>query len=174
MKKNLLTVLILALLIVNIALTAVMMISVSGTNKKTAALVETIATVMDLELTDQSKFTATTTEVSMADTTVYSLSSMTIGLALENPDDKTVHMVTEIALSLNNKHDDYETLGAAVVNGDYAPIIQDVIISVISAHTETYCNNNREALKKEVLEAIQSRLQSDVVYDVSFSSVVFG
>ena len=48
MKKNLLTVLILALLIVNIALTAVMMISVSGTNKKTAALVETIATVMDL------------------------------------------------------------------------------------------------------------------------------
>ncbi len=174
MKKNLLTVLILALLIVNIALTAVMMISVSGTNKKTAALVETIATVMDLELTDQSKFQATTADVSMADTTVYSLDSMTIVLASESADEKTVHMVTEIALSLNTAHDDYETLGASVVNGDYAPIIKDVINTVIGAHTENFCRNNRDALKKEVLEAIQNKLGSDVVFDVAFSSVVFG
>ena len=38
MKKNLLSILILVLLIVNIALTSVMMISVISTNKKTAAL----------------------------------------------------------------------------------------------------------------------------------------
>ena len=35
MKKNLMTVLILALLIVNIALTGVMLVSIVGTNKKT-------------------------------------------------------------------------------------------------------------------------------------------
>ena len=51
MKKNLLTIVILALLLVNIALTAVMMISVTTTNNKTANLVTTIATVMNLELT---------------------------------------------------------------------------------------------------------------------------
>ena len=38
MKKNLMTVLILALLIVNIALTGVMLVSIVGTNKKTAQL----------------------------------------------------------------------------------------------------------------------------------------
>ena len=50
MKKNLLTILILALVIVNLTLTVITMISVTGTNKKTAALVDTIATVLNLEL----------------------------------------------------------------------------------------------------------------------------
>ena len=50
MKKNLLSILILVLLIVNIALTVVMMISVTGTNKKTGELVTSIATVLNLEL----------------------------------------------------------------------------------------------------------------------------
>lgn len=51
MKKNLMTVLILALLIVNIALTGVMLVSIVGTNKKTAQLVDNITTAMNLELT---------------------------------------------------------------------------------------------------------------------------
>ena len=51
MKKNLMTVLILALLIVNIVLTSVMLISIVGTNKKTAQLVDNITTAMNLELT---------------------------------------------------------------------------------------------------------------------------
>lgn len=52
MKKNLLSILILALLIVNIALTAVMMVSVIGTNSKTGELVSSIAAVMNLEYYD--------------------------------------------------------------------------------------------------------------------------
>ena len=49
MKKNLLSVLILVLMIVNIAMSAVMMISVTGTNQKTAALMDSIGTAMNLE-----------------------------------------------------------------------------------------------------------------------------
>ena len=48
MKKNLISVIILALLIVNIVLTAIMMFSVTGASKKTAALVDDIAMVLDL------------------------------------------------------------------------------------------------------------------------------
>ena len=44
MKKNLISVIILALLIVNIVLTAIMMFSVTGASKKTAALVDNIGT----------------------------------------------------------------------------------------------------------------------------------
>ncbi len=51
MKKNLMTVLILALLVVNIVLTSVMLVSIVGTNKKTAQLVDNITTAMNLELT---------------------------------------------------------------------------------------------------------------------------
>ena len=53
MKKNLISVLILALLVVNLALTAIMMFSVTSASKKTAALVDNIATALNLELTAQ-------------------------------------------------------------------------------------------------------------------------
>ena len=50
MKKNLLSVLILVLMIVNIALSAVMMTNVISTNKKTAELMDSIGVAMNLEL----------------------------------------------------------------------------------------------------------------------------
>ena len=71
MKKNLLSVLILVLLIVNIALTSVMMISVIGTNKKTAELVTSIATVMNLEL--YSPGGTAVTDVPLAETDTYTM-----------------------------------------------------------------------------------------------------
>ena len=66
MKKNLLSILILVLLLVNIALTSVMMISVIGTNKKNAELVTSIAAVMNLELIGPSGIA--NVEVPLADT----------------------------------------------------------------------------------------------------------
>ena len=52
MKKNLISIIILALLIVNIVLTAIMMFSVTTTNRKTAALVGDIASAISLDLGD--------------------------------------------------------------------------------------------------------------------------
>ena len=49
MKRNLLSVLVLALLVVNIVLTAVLMFSVVGTNNKVAALVTDIGTILQLD-----------------------------------------------------------------------------------------------------------------------------
>ena len=79
MKKSLMTVLILALLIVNIVLTSVMLISIVGTNKKTAQLVDNITTAMNLELTVPGAESAA--NVSLTDTEVYNISdTMTIPL----------------------------------------------------------------------------------------------
>ena len=50
MKKNLLSVLILVLMLVNIALSAVMMTNVISTNQKTAELMDSIGAAMNLEL----------------------------------------------------------------------------------------------------------------------------
>ena len=51
MKKNLLSILILTLLIINIALTSIMMFGMMSSVKSTSALVGTIAAVLNLELT---------------------------------------------------------------------------------------------------------------------------
>lgn len=81
MKKNLISVIILALLIVNIVLTAIMMFSVTGASKKTAALVDNIATALNLELSSGTEGAGAEEAVSMADTETYSFAEpMTIPL----------------------------------------------------------------------------------------------
>ena len=99
MKKNLISVIILALLIVNIALTAIMMFSVTGASKKTAALVDDIATVLDLELASKEGKPA----VAMTDTETYSISdSMTVPLKKSEGDDKDHYCIVSITLSKSN------------------------------------------------------------------------
>ena len=84
MKRNLLSILILALLIVNIALTAVMMLTFNSTFSKTAALVNDIAGVLDLEVNGPvTNYDGSSGEVSLEDTVTYDLpDSMTIPLAV--------------------------------------------------------------------------------------------
>ena len=51
-KKNLLSIAILALLIVNVVLTSVMLFSVNGTMKKSAALIDSISVALKLEMNE--------------------------------------------------------------------------------------------------------------------------
>ena len=89
MKKNLLSIIILALLVVNIVLSAIMMISVTSASKKTAALVADISTIIGLEIDGVEK-TGVVGAVSQADTTVYDLTDeMTI--PLKNGEDGKAH-----------------------------------------------------------------------------------
>lgn len=174
MKKNLMTVLILALLVVNIVLTSVLMFSVIGTNKKTNELVSNIATVMNLELTEPGGETEKL-QVSMKDTAVYNIDgAMTIPLMAEpdSRDSKQGYIRFEIALSMNTKHDDYKTYGEEI--DARASLIKDAITSVVSAHTESECRDDFEGLKEEILEAVQELFQSDFIYQIAISEVQFG
>ena len=170
MKKNLLTVLILALLIVNIVLTSIMMFSVTSTNKKTAELVTNIATAMSLELTVPGEEEKEV--ISMADTDVFSLTdAMTVPLKSE--DDTTRYMVFEVAFSLNMKHEDYEIYGGENM-ATRESLIKDAVSSVVMSRTENECRNDIEGLKAEILKAVQELFQSDFIYDVSISEPKFG
>ena len=81
MKKNLLSIIILALLIVNLVMTSVMMISVTGTNEKTAAIVTDIASVLKLELNQGTETGESAEAVSLENTEAYDLpDEMTIPL----------------------------------------------------------------------------------------------
>ena len=76
MKKNLISIIILALLIVNIVLTAIMMFSVTGTATKTSALVDNITRALNLELTAKGDDGASAVPIS--DIATYDIAEMTI------------------------------------------------------------------------------------------------
>lgn len=169
MKKNLLTVLILALLIVNIVLTSIMMFSVTSTNKKTADLVTNIATALNLELRVPGE--EDSTRVSLADTAVFNVTEpMTIALASE--DGKQNYIVFDVAFSMNTQHEDYKTYGATIA--DRESLIKDVITSVVGAHTAAECRDDFESIKAEILKKVQELFQSDFIYNVAISGIKFG
>ena len=166
MKKNLMTVLILALLVVNIVLTSVMLVSIVGTNKKTAQLVDNITTTVPGD--------EETTNVALTDTEVYNIAdSMTIPLKSE-AGAKQDYIMFDVSLSINKKHKDYKTYGSSDTLASYENLIKDAITATVSAHTEDECREDMEGLKEEILKSVQDLFQSDFIYKVAISGVKFG
>ncbi len=169
MKKNLLSLVILSLLVVNIVLTAVMLFSVLSTNKKTAAIVTDIAGILQLELNSGGDGAGA---VSIADTEVYAIAEQTISLEKEEGDTKDHFAVVSMSLSINMKHEDYEAYGADVVNKE--DLIKSEIISVISSYTATEARlpEVQEKMCDEILERVQNLYGSTFIYKVSFSNIM--
>ncbi len=172
MKKNLISIIILALLIVNIVLTAIMMFSVTGASKKTAALVDNIATALDLELVSDQE--AEVEEmVSMADTETYSFAEpMTIPLKKGEGDDKDHYCIVSITLAINIKADGYNDYGSDL--SKHEGLIKDEINSVFANYTMEEARSNQEQIKQEILERIQTMFDSQFIYNVSFGDIMFG
>ena len=89
MKKNLLSVIILALLVVNLALTGVMMFSTVSANKKTVALVDQIAAILNMEVKPELD-TESAKEVSILDTDTYNIADEMV-ITLKKGEDGAEH-----------------------------------------------------------------------------------
>ena len=167
-----LSVLILALLIVNVALTSIMMFTMMGTNKKTAKLIDGISTALSLEITDPSEEGAEAeAEVAMEDIKVYQIpDQLTIGLA-KGADGKAHYCVVSISLSLNTKDPNYEKYNATL--GDNVDMIKDKIFQVVGSHTIEEAESNTDGLREEILEAIQQMYGSKFVYNIVFRDIMF-
>lgn len=170
MKKNLISVIILALLVVNLVLTAIMMFSVTGAARTTASLVNDIATALNLELEAQTG-DAGVPAVPMEDIEVYSLSeAMTI--PLKRGEDETDHYcLLSVSFSINIKADGYKTYGS-----DLSPqedLIKGEINSIFAQYTIEEARANEEQIKAEILTRVQKMFDSDFIFNVSFSSVMY-
>lgn len=167
MKRNLLSVLILALLIVNVILTSIMMVNVTQTNRKTAELVGNIAAVLNLELNPMGEDEM----IPMEQLEVYDISSsMTIPLRSE--DDKSHYVVFNVSFSLNTKGEGYKKYGGENF-ASYESLIKDAISSTVSQYTVDECIDNEkfEAIRKEILKSVKALFvgENEFIYKVAIS-----
>lgn len=170
MKKNLMSVIILALLIVNIALTGVMLFSVTSTNKATADLIGRISGAMDMELssTDGTAFKQT---VPIENVVTHDIEdTMTIRLK-QDEDGQDHYIMIAVTLSMDSKHDDYKTYGSNV--GERESLIKSEIISVVGQFTMAEAQADEDGLKQAILERIQNMYGSDFIYKVDFRDVKY-
>ena len=171
MKKNLLSVVILALLVVNLILTGIMMFSCVSANKKTAALVNDIASVLDLELTGGGSNTEEVAAVSVADTEIYNIAdAMTVALR-PSEDGKEHYCMCEVSFSMNKTHEDYETMSPMVATQDSK--IRSIIIGVIGGYTKEEAQANQKAIENAILEQVQQMFGSNFIYEAYFRDVKF-
>lgn len=172
MKKNLLTILILAMLIVNLILTGVIMFSTVSANRKTVALVNSIATVLNLETGTTADGAGADTEevsVSMADTEMYDIAdAMTIALK-KGADGETHYAMVEVSLSMNTKDKGYKSYGATMSTKE--SLIKSEIIDVISSYTKEEAEADKKGIEEAILKRIQDMFDSQFVYDVAFRSI---
>lgn len=167
MKKNLISVLILALLVVNLVLTAMMMFTTMGAVKKTSALVTSIATVLNIEL-DEGK-EETVEEITLADLITHDVpDTLTIPLK-KGEDGKDHYYLVNVSLMLNSKHEDYETYGATIQDS----IIKSIVIEVIGSHTLDEAKADPEGMREEILTKIQEAYGSTFIYKIAFSNIMY-
>lgn len=168
MKKNLLSIIILALLVVSIVLQALTMVSVTSATSKISDLVADISTVIGIDI-EGLENSGTSSSVSMADTQVYDITDLTIPLKATEGDSTTHYAVGTVSLSMNTTHEDYATYGDSETFATREGLVKDVIFSVFANYTMQDAQTNSAAIKEEILQGIQDLFGSDFIYNVSFS-----
>lgn len=170
MKKNLISILILALMVVNVVLTAIMMFSVTSTAKKTGKLVTNIAAALNLELESKEEKPDDST-VAIADSVPYDIEDkLTIPLK-KSEDGKSHYCLVKVSFYMNSKHEDYATYSGSIDAN--LSLIKNAIIDVFGSYTMDEAQGNPEAIKQDILKELQKLYGSTFIYKVAFSDIMY-
>lgn len=168
MKKNLLTVFILALVLCNFVLTAILVFSIVPVMNKTNTLITKICNMVDLEVKGVSKDEGTSIE----SVEVYDIADqMTINLK-KGEDGKDHYAVLSVSLSLDKENADYKTYNAETI-AEKESLIKNEIINVVSGYTIDEVKGNTAALQADLLEHLQTLFDSNVITEVAFRDAIF-
>lgn len=166
MKKNLLTILILALGILNMILTAVIVFAVVPTTMRTNALISKVASTIQLEL--EGAKNSDEDKIDFTDIETYNIEEkMTINLKNSPNDTKSHYASVTVALSVNKKSEDYAKLNETIATNENAikEIIRDEFINFTKE--EVVDNVVKEKIKSDILLKIQNYFNSDFIVGIS-------
>ena len=170
MKKNLMSVLILALVFANFVLTAILLLAVLPQTKKANQMIEEVCNAIDLELNSGAATGVSNLPLSQIETfKINGGEAMTMSFAA-GADGKTHYIVAEVSVNMNNKSDGYKTYGAEGLSAK-----EDLIKSNISKIVHTYqmseFNDNPQAMYDEIHKDLQKMFGGDFIVGVNFSEV---
>lgn len=169
MKKNLISVLILALVFANFVLTAILMFSIIPETKKANTLIDQVCEAISLDQNSGAGTSASNLPQSQIED--YSLQddgdTMTITFA-PSDDGQAHYLVCSISLSLNNKSEGYTTYGADL--SSKKNIILADINDIVGTYTMEEFNEDKEVVSDAILKDLQDKFGSDYVVGVNFMS----
>lgn len=168
MKKNILTVIILALCLVNTILSALVVFVVVPTSQRTDKLITQVASVINLELEGEGAST-----IDIASIESYKIEeAKTMNLKTSEDGKEHYAVMDYVSISINKESEDYERLQPLLATQNSA--IMDIVDSVMSQYTYEDAINNREQMKEEILDELKKHFGSvDFVIGVTLGNLLF-
>lgn len=167
MKKNLITVIILALVLVNLVLTAILTITILPQTKKANELITQVCSAINLELRSGS-VTSDSMSVPIDKLASHDIPEMTINLK-DSGDGKDHYVVLTVSLSMNTESDGYKEHGENMAEKD--SLIKSEINSVISGYTYEEFKADQQEVQDAILANLQKLFNSDFIVSVGFPTV---
>lgn len=167
MRKNLISVIILAICIVNLVLNALLVFVFVPAIKKTDNLVTEIAAILNLELEKNEDGEPTSPDIK--DVKSYTLEE-TISINLKDDGTGTNdYAVIGISISMDGSSKDYEDLSVTLTETE--SWICDITRSVVQEYTYSEIRDAeiQAIVKQEITKELQEKYQTDCIYDVTFS-----
>lgn len=168
MKKNLITVVILALVLANLILTAILTITILPETKKANELITQVCSAINLELKSGS-VTSDVASVPIDKLATYDIEdSMTINLK-DSGDGSSHYAVITVALSMNTENEGYKLYGEKMA--EKSSLIKSQINSIVSGYTYEEFKTNQQGVQDAILVDLQKLFDSDFIVSVGFPTV---
>lgn len=174
MKKNIFTIIIMALAAVNVVLTAVIMFVTVPTMNRMGNLVEKVSQAVDLELESSEENQQAVVDVKDKENhTFTNMAGTTITINLKNGQDGVAHyaQLDAVYVTVNKASDDYKD-AVVILDGKGSDVI-DIVTEVIGSYDYQTISNNKGQLKNDIVAKLQEFFDTDFIIDVSFDNLRF-
>ncbi len=171
MKKNIFSVIITALTVINVVLTAIMFFVMMPTFTKTNNLLTQIASAINLDLNVDGEANGEE-DYSLKDLENVAVtfdSQQTLNLKTGSDGQAHYALLDGYSLSVYKEADDYKDVSDILTNNQAE--ITDIIRAVIQSHSAD--DISEDVIKKEALEQIQEHLDSKAVKKVMLSNFMY-
>ena len=167
MKKNLISVLILALVLANLIMTGILTFTIIPQTKKSNELIDKVCNAIHLELESGESISVPIDKIYVHNLT----DEFTCNLK-KGEDGKDHFALFKVGFSLNTESEEYDE-GAGVESlTSKETIIRDYVNSIVSRYTiDEFNADGNYAVKQEILKAMQGLFGAEFIVGVSFSSV---
>jgi flagellar FliL protein len=166
MKKNILTIIILAMALINVVLSAVIIFVIVPSANKTSNLVNRVASIIDLELESPE---ADEAEIAVSDISTYSIEDK-LQINLKKSDEGKHYVILNVSLSINKNHEDTAEYELLIEQNEDA--ITEIITDEFNQYTVDEVNDHKDEIKSKVLKRIQELFKSDFIINVSFGNYI--
>lgn len=170
MKRNMLTVIIMALVIVNLVLSAIIVFSVVPNVNRTNNLIDEVSQIINLDLEAQNGNEKIITSDDLEHLNLEE--ELIINLKKDTDSSKERYaVVSKISLSLYKGTNDYDKVKKNI--DDTTSTIYDIIRKGFSSYTKDEAKASEVEIKENIIKMLNEKYGDKVVQDIAFGSLVY-